>query len=1382
MLRWSVVDPRELVRSSVCVVTRRGLGYTDPAKRDEWLGTLSDRRMGACLRGEKCATCDRAIMDCHGHFGVLFLSTPVVPDHFVDFVKRVLHSVCWQRSGDGERCTGVFTTDVFGDKFTTRCDTCGGPRHAVTFKVPTFTVRVYGKKRSLVDSVTLSANQVRDWMGMNRGVTRIGLKFNPQFCVVSALPVLPPRARPYINDHEFKWQVNVGSPTTHYDAIIGASLEYMRALENESIDVITTAEVALWRAVNALMIAEDVTHGKKKQVECGIWNRLGSKEGRMRQNLMGTRSDFTSRAVLIGDPNLRVDQFGIPKVIASKLTVPVAVNRINWSECLKMAVDGRVARIVTADGLTVRVDDTDRRAMHVVPGSVIHRYLQDGDTIIMNRQPSLHKGSTMSFDAKIVPGHCLRISNGVAIPYNADFDGDEMNGQVPQLQEAIAETRVLLSIHANAQSTNSSAPMYGAIADTVLGCYLITRRDVLMTRADACTFLNDAGMMHRLPPPCVFTRGRALWSGTSLLSRLLPDDFCYGLPADFTEDARSVYAVDGELLHGRVTGAHVGRQRNSFIEIIHRMHGSTASVDFITNIQRAVGKWIMRRGFTITLRDFYVPRLQIYRSEYREALRDVMDDVYASEDMVLQKLNGARDKIVKKILDDIDRDSNSLCNMIDAQSKGKESNIGSMCFAMGQQSVTKPLVALIEGKRVTYAQRKGANDPASRGNVSSSLFNGLDADEFYFHCMATRKAICDMNMNTSDVGYMLRQIGASSNNVSVAYDNTVRRNNREIVQWRYAGHGYAPEKLFEYEPWLGVSRRCAKWRGSSVLPAETAELDACAALLGHAAPFDPGVVERSVQSRWEPIMCVMDAREIYDCVRATLRWTRDDLRVDPGFALACHFFSSGSVAARCWTKAQLQRALDEVKNRIDRGRVEWGTPVGMIAAQGVGEPLQQNMMRTFHNAGKLSTETMGSGRLQELLKCTKIDDVVIMRLYPSKVTPKTLAASLRRVRLSTTLVHRRIVVRRTSAWQTESATLPTWEWIYMSCFNVERLPAYYAELEFNDAKLTAYCVGLRFMADRLRSLGFEVTHTHENVDGFRMTCPCFMRVYHDDLNTLTSMLKSNPLFVRGRKGFDSFDVRIETDHVAVVIERKKNKTMRVPLVRTFNMDLLHDMTFCSSVMDTYYYYGIDAARNLLLDELRRVTSNSATSDAHVMLFADILTYYGTPVGVSSHGIVARSRCALSQLMYERVREFSTSAALRSVLDPVDDVASSIAIGREMPIGTHASFEVIDTSPPIEQQNGRDLLPKPRPSTYDPTQNTSYSPTYVPSSPAYQPSSPAYQPSSPAYQPSSPAYQPSSPAYQPSSPVYAPYSPTHEPASPAATYEPAFHMSKTESSA
>ena len=252
-------------------------------------------------------------------------------------------------------------------------------------------------------------------------------------------------------------------------------------------------------------------------------------QGRFRGNLSGKRVDFSARTVISPDPNLRVDQVGVPEHVAKIMTYPERVNRYNLQRLQALVVNGPDVHpganmIRTSQRThTLMYGDRTKSAAALQIGDVVERHMVDDDIVLFNRQPSLHKMSIMAHRVKVMPWRTFRFNECACTPYNADFDGDEMNMHLPQTEEARAEASELMSITNNLITPRNGEPLVAATQDFLTGAYLLTRKNVFFSRSEFCrliSYMSDGRDKVDIPTPAV-VKPRALWTGKQVFSLLV---------------------------------------------------------------------------------------------------------------------------------------------------------------------------------------------------------------------------------------------------------------------------------------------------------------------------------------------------------------------------------------------------------------------------------------------------------------------------------------------------------------------------------------------------------------------------------------------------------------------------------------------------------------------------------------------------------------------------------------------------------------------------------------------------------------------------------------------------------------------------------------------
>ena len=358
--------------------------------------------------------------------------------------------------------------------------------------------------------------------------------------------------------------------------------------------------------------------------------RLKGKQGRFRGNLSGKRVEFSGRTVISPDPNLSIEEVGVPVLVAKKLTYPERVTSFNIERLRSMVRNGahkypgaNMIRSANARPISLLYGDRERAAQNLRIGDIVERHLLDGDASLFNRQPSLHRMSIMSHKVRVLPWKTFRFNECDCAPYNADFDGDEMNIHIPQTEEARIEARELMGIKHNIVNPRSGEPLITATQDFITGSYVLTQRDVFLSRFDFCrlvAFLSDAQEKVVIPQPAIL-KPAPLWTGKQVYSMLLrpcPDE---GVVLSLEIKGKNFTATkldsnpwmcpnDGyvviqnsELLCGNIDKNTIGGNKKGLICVLVRDFTPEETVQVMGRITKMTSRFLMDYGFTIGLDD-----------------------------------------------------------------------------------------------------------------------------------------------------------------------------------------------------------------------------------------------------------------------------------------------------------------------------------------------------------------------------------------------------------------------------------------------------------------------------------------------------------------------------------------------------------------------------------------------------------------------------------------------------------------------------------------------------------------------------------------------------------------------------------------------------------
>ena len=551
-----------------------------------------------------------------------------------------------------------------------------------------------------------------------------------------------------------------------------------------------------------------------------IKERLNGKGGRVRGNLMGKRVDYSARSVITPDPNISIKELGIPIKIAKNITKPVPVNKRNKGFLEKLVQNGpevhpgaKILERKNGDNISLRY--VDRKSIKLEIGDVVHRHMMDGDPILFNRQPTLHRMSMMCHIAKIMPiGDTFRMNVGDTKPYNADFDGDEMNLHMPQDVESASELRNLAAVTWQIISPANNKSIVGIFQDSLLGTYRFTRPGIKFSPRDAMNLLMayDKVDISKFPTT-------NLINSFDIMSQILPPMSIkyktkrYQDDEDYKSSNNVLEIENGKYIRGQMEKGVLGDGTKGLIHRVCNDFGNIKAAAFIDDLQNIVTEYMKSSAYSVGISDLIAnaktnDAITTVITQKKKEVRTLIDETHLG---IFENKTGKTDEqefetqvnnILNRASNDagkIGRESLSSDNrfviMVNAGSKGSDLNISQMISCLGQQN--------IDGKRIPYGFEdrtlphfvKFDDSPAARGFVENSFISGLTPEEFYFHAMGGRVGLIDTAVKTSETGYIQRRLIKGLEDLKVEYDMTVRNNKRKIIQFTYGDDSFDTVKV-----------------------------------------------------------------------------------------------------------------------------------------------------------------------------------------------------------------------------------------------------------------------------------------------------------------------------------------------------------------------------------------------------------------------------------------------------------------------------------------------------------------------------------------------------------------------------------------------------------
>ncbi|KAI4291007.1 DNA-directed RNA polymerase II subunit RPB1 [Pancytospora philotis] len=864
-IQFGLFSPEEIKRGSVVHVVHPETMEGGIPKE----GGLIDLRMGTTERTFQCQTCNQSSYECDGHHGHIELARPMFHIGYMGRVKKVLECVCFYCSkikvpkrllprdlnGAWEVLRAKSVCE--GEMSDTGPTGCGNKQPVI--KREGLNLAVFMKGDGSDGKVLLNGEKVYailkkmseedfEFLGFDRRFCR------PDWMLLTVLHVPPPSMRPSIVMNGY---LRGEDDLTHKLADIVKSNAHLRKYEQDGAPghVVRDHEQLLQFHL-ATFIDNDIGGQPQSQQKNGrplksLSARLKGKEGRVRGNLMGKRVDFSARSVITPDPNIRCDEVGVPVEIAKIHTFPERVNAFNIAALTRLVQAGPndypgANYVIRNDGQRIDLHFSSQD-LRLETGAIVERHMQDGDFVLFNRQPSLHKMSMMGHRARVMPGKTFRLNLSVTAPYNADFDGDEMNLHMPQSYNTRAELSGLVDVAHQIVTPQSNRPVIGIVQDATVGARLFTLRNSFFRKSEAMALLfsvhsfgrRGATLLDFLKPAIV--QPVELWTGKQLFSALLPE-ISYHRSANFEEVADftvseellwkyapgsvdragaiarlcnrnlndcHVSVIGGRLVSGVVDKKFVGAQQGGCIHVIYNDCGPAAARDFIDNLQKMVNHFMLYiSAFSVGIGDCVADgaTLDVCRESIHNAMDEVDDIINSARRGELEKapgmsifetfessvnvvLNKARDVSGTRAQNSL-HFQNNMKTMVAAGSKGSYINISQVTTCVGQQNV--------EGKRIPFGFIERALphfckydfSARARGFIENSYLTGLSPCEFFFHAMGGREGLIDTAIKTAETGYIQRRLVKALEGATVHHDYSVRTETGTILQFIYGDDAF----------------------------------------------------------------------------------------------------------------------------------------------------------------------------------------------------------------------------------------------------------------------------------------------------------------------------------------------------------------------------------------------------------------------------------------------------------------------------------------------------------------------------------------------------------------------------------------------------------------
>ena len=1208
---------------------------------------LMDGRLGTLEPRQRCKTCGNTATRCPGHFGHIELAVPIIHIEFIKIIYDILRITCRNcgrvllstnqitkinarleqvKKLMGEVPNQFFKTVLKTARKSRECPHCGAPQYKITLSKPTsfHEVQEEGAQRLTPSIVRDRLERIQDsdleLFGLNPKTAR------SEWMVLQVLPVPPLFVRP---------SITLESGTRSEDDLTHKLVDIIRINQRLKENMEAGAPTLIIQDLSELLQYHVTTyfnnqasgipparHRSGRALKT-ISQRLKGKEGRFRTNLSGKRVDFSARTVISPDPNLDINEVGVPLAITKRLSVPEKVTTSNIDEMRSLVINGPdkypgALYIVRQDGKRVRLEfvtDREKIAEGLEPGFILERHLKNGDVALFNRQPSLHRMSIMAHYVRVLPYKTFRLHLCICPPYNADFDGDEMNLHIPQSEEAQTEARLLMQVQDQILSPRFGGPIIGAIRDFITAAYILTKKSTLLTKDEVCRLIVATGYSDLLPEPVV-KEPKPLWTGKQIFSLFIPKGLNYALKSSVCRGCNRclreecpydeyVVVKDGVLKCGVIDKNSIGAEQSE--TLLHRIikdYGTQVARQFLNHVCRILKIFLTMRGFTYSFDELELSRpvkgkIDRLMGESEDRIRELINTyrkgtlqrlpgqtlAESFEIYVMNELAEARDKAGRAADKGLDM-NNSGVIMTRTSARGSSLNIGQMTACVGQQSVRGKRIMRGYVDRALPHFKQGDPSPKARGFVYSCFRDGLDPIEFFFHAMGGREGLVDTAVRTQRSGYMQRRLINALEHLRVEYDQTVRNSIGNIIQFSYGEDGVDPAKS-DHGKAVNVLRL----------------IEQINIMMGKGVPASKQYIKekiKKVEGQLTPLLLEELKKGLF----------KADL-----------------------SQEGVDKTVSSTLENFRKALVEPGEAVGVIAAQSMGEPGTQMTLRTFHYAGvREQNVTLGLPRLIEIVDARREPSTPIMSIYLDK--------EHRTSREKITEVAREIIY---------TTTEDVAQSVYIDPETDEIV------IILDPTKMKDREVTLKTLEEALLQQNYTIKVAENQ-----------LTLKTESSKNLKKLLgKVSTLRIKGIPGFRRVLI-IEESGEWVIRTDGSNLPM---VLEVSGIDPTRTIT--NNVHEIAGTLGIEAARNAIIQEAVSVLEEQGldVDIRHVMLVSDIMTTTSQVRQIGRHGVSGQKDSVLARAAFEISVANIIQAAVKGENDPLGGVTENVIVGQSIPIGT-----------------------------------------------------------------------------------------------------------------
>lgn len=1396
-------------------------------------GGLVDLRLGTCDIYLPCSTCGQNNNDCPGHFGHTELASPVFHIGFLPQLKNILQCICLRCSNLLVEKSDIHFKKALLKKSEQRfkeikaltknvnyCFYCGVPVQVIKREVKdSGTIKIITERDDTNNDLENSQFGIRkikeslspsDCYKILRNITDNDcylLGFNPQMqrpedLIITIFPIPPVILRPTAKVDFMSSATLEDGLTKKISDIIVTNKRVRQLMEKETIsNDISTFNQDFFNLLQyhiATYFDNESVSLPRTEFKTGgrliksISARIKGKTGRVRSNLMGKRVDFSARSVITSDPYIDIDQVGISKKIAMELTIPEEVTNYNIKYLTGLIKNGK--EVYPGANFILRLNYNNgkpttqtiylkyrKKDIRLKLGDIVERHCIDGDYVLFNRQPTLHKPSMMGHKIQVIDNdelNTFRMNVSVCKPYNADFDGDEMNIHLAQSIQARNELKRIANVQFQIVGVKNSSPIIGCQQDTLSGAYMLTEPYVKLKGYEVANILCNTTSETKSQ-----IKMNKEYSGYEVFSHIIPEGI--------NIVKKNLEIENGILKSGHLDDSSLSFAKNSIIHFIWDKYGPNKTRRFIDDSQRLVLNYLLIRGQTIGYEDTLVSDdmknkiNQIITNSIIESKYNITQfendteqlSLETIENSLMSELNIVQSNIGELLMNYLDI-NNFFWVAAKSGAKGKSSNVAQVLGVLGQNNTEGTRIKKKIEQRSLIYWHKNDDTPEARGFIKNSFLQGVRGFEFFYNSIGSREGLIDTAIKTAQTGYISRQLIKGLEDLTIQYDGTNRNSRGIIIQTVYGENGInqAAQTLLQfnillmnnktlYEK-LGLSETQIKELSKIIkisikeltefnnknnqklinLRDELRHIQMCANInfktieekfmspvnlfritQDYSNKSKKKYIELSpfeIEEGIEQFLTEYDNR-IITCMKPTdiyMKTADRNLKFLLEVALNEYLSPNKCIFEYGLSKKEFSSMMKEIKLNFIKSLIEPGEMVGIIAAQSLGEPTLQITLNTKHFAGVAGkgSANMGVNRIQELLHYSKNIKTPQMMIYfhepwskdrnaLNKISSYFTHLSIRQLSLNIEIYYdlglnddiakeiSKDNVSNPFFVNNQKADISSLPFLFRIKMNIDKMLDKETTLLDIKTKFISYWYKNYTNIKNLKKIEKEIISNvsrcailsnnstdKEQIIHIRFSMSLF------NYNMITNFLKMvlDDITLKGIEGIQNIDIQhelsINFDKETGDIKNDKEYVVYTAGINFEKMRQVKGIDFtksrCNDISTILRLYGIEAARQILINELSATYTAAGTSIniTHLSILIDQMCYMGEIISIDRHGLSKIDMDPIARASFERTMDHFINAAIFNEKDQLKSVSSRIAVGRVINGGTGSFDLLLDT--------------------------------------------------------------------------------------------------------